>query len=53
MFDFVRALEWLILFGSLGTLHNLSGAISSLCRSLCLHIDRGLERHGYPWIPTD
>jgi hypothetical protein len=20
---------------------------------LCLHVDRGLVRHGYPWVPTD
>jgi hypothetical protein len=20
---------------------------------LCLHVNRGLERHGYPWVPTD
>jgi hypothetical protein len=20
---------------------------------LRLHVDRGLERHGYPWVPTD
>jgi hypothetical protein len=22
-------------------------------RSLCLHLARGLVRHGYPWVPTD
>jgi hypothetical protein len=22
-------------------------------RSLCLHLARGLARHGYPWVPTD
>jgi hypothetical protein len=25
----------------------------TLSRPLHLHIDRGLERHGYPWVPTD
>jgi hypothetical protein len=36
-----------------------SGATSSLCIDvnsfppLQLHVDRGLERHGYPWVPTD
>jgi hypothetical protein len=22
-------------------------------RSLCIHLARGLVRHGYPWVPTD
>jgi hypothetical protein len=22
-------------------------------RPLRLHVDRGLETHGYPWVPTD
>jgi hypothetical protein len=59
MFDFVHALEGFFFFGSLCTLHDLGGAMTSLRfdmtspRPLSLHIDRGLERHGYPWVPTD
>jgi hypothetical protein len=47
------------LFGSPRTLCDLSGAMPSLhfdmtsSRPLRLHVDRGLEKHGYPWIPTD
>jgi hypothetical protein len=25
----------------------------ALFQPLCLHVNRGLQRHGYPWIPTD
>jgi hypothetical protein len=25
----------------------------TLPKPLRLHVDRGLERHGYPWVPTD
>jgi hypothetical protein len=41
------------------TLRDLTGATSSLrinvtsFPSLRLHVDRGLERHGYLWVPTD
>jgi hypothetical protein len=53
------ALRRIFFFGSLCTLHDLTGAMSSLhfnmtsSQPLRLHVDRGLERHGYPWVPTD
>jgi hypothetical protein len=59
MFDFIRALEGFFCFGSLCTLLDLSGAMPLLrfdmtsSRPLGLHVDRGLERHGYPWVHTD
>jgi hypothetical protein len=46
-------------FGSPCTHRDLSGVMSSqpfnmtLSQPLRLHVDRGLERHGYPWVPTD
>jgi hypothetical protein len=59
MFDFVCAQEDFSFFGSLCTLHDLSGVMTSWrfsmtsSQPLCPHVDRGLERHGYPWVPTD
>jgi hypothetical protein len=59
MFAFVRTQEDFLLFGSPCTLRDLTGAMSSLrfnmtsSQPLRLHVDRGLERHGYPWVPTD
>jgi hypothetical protein len=53
------ALKRIFFFGSPCTLRDLSSTMSSLCfnmtssQPLCLHVNRGLERHGYPWIPTD
>jgi hypothetical protein len=47
------------LFRSPCTLCNLDDAMPLLrptmtsSRLLRLHIDRGLERHGYPWVPID
>jgi hypothetical protein len=46
-------------FGSLFTLHDHDNVMPLLrlnmtsSRPLRLHSDRGLERHGYPWVPTD
>jgi hypothetical protein len=48
-----------LLFGSPCTLHYLSGAMSSPRLNMTslwplhLHVDRGLERHVYPWVPTN
>jgi hypothetical protein len=59
MFDFVRAQEDFSFFGSPCTLRDFSGTTSLLrfnmtsSQSLHLHVDRGLERHGYSWVPTD
>jgi hypothetical protein len=59
MFDFVHTLRSFSFFGSPCTLRDLSGAMPSLrfdmtsSRPLRLHVDRGLVRHGYPWVPTD
>jgi hypothetical protein len=59
MFDFLRALEGFFFFRSPCTLRNLNGAMPSLhfnktpLQPPRLHVDRGLERHGYPWVPTD
>jgi hypothetical protein len=60
MFDFVHTLEGFVFFGSPCTLRDLSGgAMPSLhfdmtsSRPLHLHVDQGLERQGYPWVPTD
>jgi hypothetical protein len=59
MFDFVRTLEGFLFFRSMCTLRDLSGAMPSLrfdmtsSRPIRLHVDRGLERHEYPWVPTD
>jgi hypothetical protein len=53
------ALRRIFFFGSLCTLHNLITTTSSLrfdvtlSLPLHLHVDRGLDRHGYPWVPTD
>jgi hypothetical protein len=58
MFAFVRAEED-FLFGSPCTLRDFTNATSYLrvdvtsSLQLHLHIDRGLDRHGYPWVPTD
>jgi hypothetical protein len=44
------------LFWSTCMLFDLSIAydfIVTFLRSLCLHLARGLVRHGYPWVPTD
>jgi hypothetical protein len=52
-------LRRIFFFSSPCTLHNLTSAMSSLridmtsSQPLRLHFDRGLERHGYPWVPTD
>jgi hypothetical protein len=57
-FVFVRAQED-FLHGSLCTLRDFIAVTSSLCFDvtsflpLRLHIDRGLVRHGYPWVSTD
>jgi hypothetical protein len=59
MFDFVRTLEGFLFFRSMCTLRDLSGAMPSLrfdmtsSRPIRLHVNRGLERHEYPWVPTD
>jgi hypothetical protein len=53
------ALKKIFFFGSPCILRDLSGTMFSLrfsmtsSQPLCLHVDRGLERHGYPWVPTD
>jgi hypothetical protein len=58
MFAFVRSREDFFLFLSPCTLHELTGAMyflrldTTLSQPLRLHVDRGLERHGYPWVPT-
>jgi hypothetical protein len=58
MFAFVRAHED-FLFLSPCTLCDFTGATSSLridvtsSPPLRLHVDWGLERHGYPWVHTD
>jgi hypothetical protein len=52
-------LRRIFFFGSPCTLRDLTGTMSSLrlnmtlSQPLHLHVDRGLERHGYPWVPTD
>jgi hypothetical protein len=57
MFGFVRAQDD-FLYWSPCTLRDLIDVTSSLridvtsSPPLCLHVDRGLERHGYPWVPT-
>jgi hypothetical protein len=50
-FDVVRAQED-FLFWILCTLRDFDGVMTS-SQLLRLHVDRGLERHGYPWVPTD
>jgi hypothetical protein len=46
-------------FGSPCSLHDFTDATSylqidvTLSLPLCLHVDLGLDRHGYPWVPTD
>jgi hypothetical protein len=58
MFAFVRAQQDFLLWIPC-TLCDLTGAMSSLrfimtpSQPLRLHVVRGLERHGYPWVPTD
>jgi hypothetical protein len=58
MFAFVRAEEG-FLFLSPCTLCDFIDATSSLrfdmtlSPTLHLHVNRGLVRHGYPWVPTD
>jgi hypothetical protein len=58
MFYFVCA-QKIFHFGSPCTLHDPDGAMTSpsfnmtLSRPVRLHVNRGLERHGYPWVPTD
>jgi hypothetical protein len=56
-FAFVSAEE--DLFGSPCTLHDFIDTTSylridvALSLPLRLHVDWGLDRHGYPWVPTD
>jgi hypothetical protein len=50
-FDFVCT-QKIFFFGSMCTLCDLNGAMTS-SYPLHLHVDRGLERQGYPWVPTD
>jgi hypothetical protein len=58
MFAFICAQED-FLFGSPCTLRDLTDATSSLridvtlSLPLRLHVDRGLDIYGYPWVPTD
>jgi hypothetical protein len=58
MFAFVRVEED-FLFGSPSTLRDFTDATSYLHNDMTsslplrLHVDRGLDRHGHPWVPTD
>jgi hypothetical protein len=59
MLAFVRAQEDFFLFGSPCTLHDLTVTTSSFLIDvtsslpLRLHVDQGLDRHGYPWVPNE
>jgi hypothetical protein len=54
-----RDLMFVFIFGSLCTLRDIIAVTSSLYFDvtsflhLSLHVNRGLVRHGYPWVPTD
>jgi hypothetical protein len=58
MFAFIRVEED-FLFGSSCTLRDFTDVMSylridvTLSLRIHLHVDRGLERHGYPRVPTD
>jgi hypothetical protein len=54
-----RDLMFVFIFGSLCTLRDIIAVTSSLYFDvtsflhLSLHVNRGLVRHGYPWVTTD
>jgi hypothetical protein len=59
MFGFVRAegdffLFWITVHPTRPQrCHAFASLRHASSQPLRLHIDRGLERHGYPWVPTD